>query len=112
MLFTQTLHTARDLVEVVDRDGCTRITTGGRDVERHLPLGDIRTVSDQDNRPWLITVVNGEVTAGFLIEDTFTQGELVICMAEEEGLGACPGLVCRHPRQACRQAPDWHEPSR
>ncbi len=76
IVFTQKLSTAEELMEVIDRASCTRITTGARPIQRYLPLGDIREVRDEDDRPWLVTVSDGKVTAGFLLEDTFAEGEV------------------------------------
>jgi hypothetical protein len=95
--------TAPRLREVLDTDGFTWITTGDA-IGRYLSGYDIGAVVDADARSWIVSVVDGEVVAGFLLEDA--DGELLLCVAEEEGLGPCPREVCRDPRQRCRSAPE------
>lgn len=99
---TQTMSPAGGLEETVDSDGWSFIGPRGASVPDYLELGDLRELNDDSGQEWVVRVVDNRVVEGFMLDDRHA-GELVLCIAEEEGLGACPGLICRHLRQACRQ---------
>jgi hypothetical protein len=98
--------TADGLRELLDSNDYTWILTGGRELRPYLDGDELHYARNADRRRWIIAVANGRVTSGFLLEDDVLDGELVICLLEEDGLGTCPRDICRYPGQTCRN-PSW-----
>ena len=92
---------------MIVKDGYTQIFSGDRQPPWFLEGDDIREVRDHDNNRWIVSVAENEIIAGFLLEPDMTMGDLVICLAEEEGMSMCPRDICLRPDQGCRIDPWW-----